>query len=161
MRQPRRLPSLLPVLLLLGFAACGDRNDVTSSRGALVRVAVEAPASARSGVTFGIRIEALNVGVTNFHDGRVEVVLPAPLTIVSLDPSRGTSATFTNSLGGGRVTWTLKTLDSNSQSVLRIQSVGVLPAGSTSRRVTVVASLTGEHVSAGDAVDRDDIDLTP
>jgi hypothetical protein len=151
----------IPAALLLSFGACSDDDTVTSSRGALVRIAVDAPAAARSGENFGVRIEAQNVGVTNVHDGRVQVTLPAPLTVTGVDASAGTSATFTNGPAVATVSWTLNTLDSNSQSILTVRAVGALPAGQPARRLTIEASMTGEGIRAGDAVARDDMDLTP
>ena len=157
----RRLSLPLVAAALVALTACSDDDDVTSSRGALVRVAVDAPDSARSGENFGVRIEAQNVGVTNLHDGRVEVAFPAPLAVVSVEASPGTSATFTNSAAVGRVSWRLNTLDSNSQSVLRVRVIGVLLPGQSARRLTIEASLTGDHIDPGDAVARDEVRLEP
>jgi hypothetical protein len=75
--------------------------------------------------------------------------------------SAGTNATFTNGLTGGRVTWDLGTLDSNSQSRLNIRTVGILPAGQGSTRVTIEASLTGQSIGAGDAVAREEMTIEP
>ena len=157
----RILRLALPTAVILSLAWCSDDDTVTSSGGALVRIAVAAPDSARSGQPFGIRIETQNVGVTNVHNGMVSVTLPAPLTILSLDASSGTSATFANTGTGARASWNLNTLDSNSQSVLTVQAVGALAAGQPTQRLTIEASMTGEGVKAGDAVARDDMNLTP
>jgi len=59
------------------------------------------------------------------------------------------------------VTWDLRTLDSNSQSRLRVQTVGVLAPGEGSRRAAIEASLTGQSIGGGDAAAREDITINP
>ena len=149
----------LPAIAICGLVACGD--EVTGSRGALARIDVDAPSSARSGQTFEIRIQAVNVGISNIRRAHVDVTLPAPLTVLSVNPDAGTTASVSGTLSGARISWELNTLDSNSDSELRIQAVGVLPPGAATRRLTIEGSLTGERIDPGDAVARDDMDLTP
>ena len=160
----KKLPLLrlaLPIALVLGLVACDDDDDVTGSGQSLARVSVDAPDSARSGDEFDVRITSENVGLSGIRDGRVDITLPLPLLVVSVSPSAGTNATFSNGLTGGRVTWDLGTLDSNSQSRLTIRGIGVLAPGQGSTRVTVEASMTGQGISPGEAVARDDMTINP
>jgi hypothetical protein len=147
-------------LLAVAASACKD-SDTTTAPGSLATVSIDAPQSARSGETFTIDVSAVAVGINNVHNGRVEVTLPAPLQVQSADASAGTSATFTNSAAGATVSWALNTLDSFSQSRLHVQTMGMLPAGSTAQTLTVRASLTGDGIRAGDAVANDSLQLMP
>ena len=123
------------LLAVLGLAGCNDDgDDVTSTRGSLAAVEVEAPGTVQSGVTFD-----------------------APLSIVSVDPSSGTTATIT----GNRVVWNLGTLDANTRSRLAVRARGTLAAGGSSRTATIRAELTGQGISAGDAVATDTVTITP
>ena len=155
------LLALLPVALVLGSVGCDDDDDVTGAGQSLVRVSVDAPDSAQSGVEFEVRITTENLGISGFRDGLVDITLPLPIVVVGVSPSAGTNATFSNGLTGGRVTWDLGTLDSNNQSVLRIRGVGTLLAGQGSMRLTIEASVTGQGISPGEAVARDDMTINP
>ena len=151
---------VLPAALLAAAAlACKD-SDTTTAPGSVATVRIDAPQSARSGETFTIDVSAVAVGINNVHNGRVDVTLPAPLQVQSVDASDG-SAAFSNSGFGATVSWVLNTLDSNSQSRLHVRTVGVLPAGSTAQTLTVRASLTGDGIRAGDAVANDSLQLMP
>lgn len=154
----------IPVLVLglLGLAGCNDENDITGTGGALATLLVDAPSSAVSGQPFDVAIRVTAVGVNNVHNGRVEVTLPAPLSVTAVSASPGTSGTFSNTAGGGaQATWMLNTLDSNTQSTLHITTVGVLAAGEPARSVTVQAVLTADGIPPGDADAQDAVQLTP
>lgn len=153
-----RVSALL--VLVLGLVACDD-DDITGTGQSLARVEFDAPDAAKTGTTFSIDIRALNVGLSNVRNGRVEVTLGAPLGILSLDASPGTTATFSNGAFGGRITWDLGTLDSNSQSRLTVQTIGVLAPSEGSRTAALEASLTGEGIAAGEAVARDSVTINP
>jgi hypothetical protein len=146
------------LVAVLGMAGCKeDGNDVTSSRGSLAAVEVEAPGTAQSGVEFGVDLAAANVGVSNIRNSRVEVTFDAPLTVLSVDPSSGTTA----AIAGNRIVWDLGTLDANTRSRLRARARGTLAAGETSRTATIRAQLTGQGISAGDAVATDSVTISP
>jgi len=149
----------LPVLLTLGLVACHD-SKTTTAPGALANVTVSAPDSVKSGQGFTIDVSAVTIGVNNVHNASVSVALPAPLTVASADASSGTSATFVSG-SGASVTWTVGSLDSNSQARLHIQTMGVLPSGAGSMSLTVTATLTANGIHAGDAVAHATIQLTP
>jgi hypothetical protein len=151
----------VPAILLAALAIGCNDSDTTTAPGSVANVSIDAPQSARSGETFTIDVAAVAVGINNVHNGRVEVTLPAPLQVVSADPSAGTSATFSNVGGGGTVSWILNTLDSNSQSRLHVATMGMLPAGSAAQTLTVRASLTGDGIRPGDAVANDSLQLMP
>jgi hypothetical protein len=161
MKLARSLRLAIPLALLAAVLACSDSNDVTGTGGALARLQVDAPDSAVSGQAFNVDARALNVGVQGIHNGVVQITLPAPLFVNSTVASLGTSATFTNGVSGASVTWTLNTLDSNTQSTLRVETVGTLPAGSASQTVRVLASMTADGIAAGDAVAQKDVVLMP
>jgi len=132
------------------FAASIRRN------GALGRISVDAPDNATSGQNFNIQVTAEAIGVQNIDNGMVTVTVPAPLTIVGVqsdDPQ--TSATF----NGNTVTWTLGTLDSNTQSVLTITVNGTTASQMTG--LVVSAQMTGNGINAGDAVATDTFNLNP
>jgi hypothetical protein len=160
MRFPRILRLVAPALAIALVAGCSDSNDVTGSGGALARLAVDAPANAVSGQAFDVEVDALNIGVEGIHNGIVTITLAAPLFVNSVSPSPGTTATFTNTASGAAVTWTLNTLDSNTQSDLRINATGTLPAAEAARTVRVEASMTADGINPGDAVAFDDVQLT-
>jgi hypothetical protein len=143
---------------ILGIAGCNDDgDDVTGSRGSLAAVEVEAPGTAQSGVEFGVDLAAANIGVSNIRNGRVEVTLDAPLFVLSVDPSSGTTAAVV----GNRITWDLGTLDANTRSRLTARVRGTLSPGEGSRMATIQAELTGQGVSAGDAVATDTVTINP
>ena len=148
----------VPALLLIGMLAC--RDDTTTAPGALANVTLDAPESARSGETFTVDVSAVSVGINNVHNGRVEVTLPAPLMVVSVGPSSGTTATFSNG-SGASVSWILGSLDSNSQSRLHITTTGTLPGGSAAQTLTLRAVLTADGIGAGDAVTQKSMQLMP
>jgi len=146
------------LLALLGMASCNDDGgDVTSSRGSLAAVEVEAPGMVQSGVEFGVDLAAANVGVSNIRNSRVDVTFDAPLTVFSVDPSSGTTA----AIAGNRIIWDLGTLDANTRSRLTARARGTLAAGETSRTATIRAELTGQGISAGDAVATDSVTISP
>ncbi|HKD10770.1 MAG TPA: hypothetical protein VKE50_01800 [Thermoanaerobaculia bacterium] len=149
----------LPVFLALGLVACHD-SKTTTAPGSLANVTLSAPDSAKSGQGFTIDVSAVAVGVNNVHNSSVNVTLPAPLTVAAADASSGTSATFSNG-SGATVSWTLGSLDSNSQARLHIQTMGVLPVGAGSMSLTVTATLTADGIHPGDAVAHATIQLTP
>lgn len=159
MKNRTRLRFALPVVLLLGFAACKN-SDTTTAPGAIASVSLDSPSSVRSGDAFTIDVSAVSVGINNVRNGRVEVTLPAPLQVHSADASAGTSATFSNS-AGATVVWTLNTLDSNSQSRLHIGVTGVLASGSPAVTLPLRATLTADGVHAGDAVAERNVQITP
>jgi len=153
----------VPAILcaLAGLASACNDNNTTTAPGSIANVSIDAPQSARSGETFTIDVGAIAVGVNNVHNGQVVVTLPAPLQVISVDASAGTSATFSNAGGTATVSWTLNTLDSNSQSRLHIATMGLLPSGSSAQTLTVRASLTGDGIRPGDAVANDSFQLMP
>lgn len=149
----------LAIALGILAAACRDNSDVTAANKSLVQLTVDAPDTAKSGVNFGVQVRALNVGIANIQNGKVTVTLPLPLVVISVQGSSGTTATFLNGITGGRVDWDLGTLDSNSQSKLDITTMGVLGATEATKKLTVVATMTGQGINPGDAVAQDDVTL--
>jgi hypothetical protein len=149
----------LATTLLLALAASACRDDTTTAPGALANVTFDAPATVQSGQSFVVDVQAASVGINNVHNGRVDVTLPAPLNVDSVEASSGTSATFTNG-AGATVTWMLGTLDSNSQSRLHIHVRGTLP-NPTAMSLTLRASLTADGVHPGDAVAEKTLMLMP
>jgi len=154
--SPRSVRFAVAGLFLVGVLACED-NKVTTAPGAVASVMFNAPDAAKSGQSFTIDVNALNVGVNGIHNGHVDVTLPAPLMVLSADPSPGTTATFSTSA----VSWNLGTLDSNSQSRLHVGVVGTLPAGSAAQSLTVNAMLTADGIHPGDAIAHATIQLAP
>ena len=150
----------LPASLILGSLACNE-DEVTGSRGSLALVEIDAPSSARSGESFEIRVEANNIGISNIDRAHMDITLPPPLMVLSVSAETGTTASVSNTASGARISWELNTLDSNTESRLTIQAVGVLPPGAGSRRLTIEGSLTGRRIDPGDVVARDEMDLTP
>lgn len=149
----------LALALTLGLLACED-SKTTTAPGALASITFNAPDSVASGQGFTVDVSALNVGVNNIHNARVDVTLPAPLTVISVEASPGTSATFSNG-SGSSVGWMVGSLDSNSQSRVHIQTLGVLPAGGGAMSLSLSAMLTADGVRPGDAVAHATIQLTP
>lgn len=156
----RSLQFALPAALLAAVVACSKGSDVTGANGALGRVAVSGPDSAVSGTSFDVDVSALNVGVQGIHNGMVQVTLPAPLTVTAAAASPGTTATFTGGPGAS-VTWTLNTLDANTQSTLHITTSGTLPADSAATTVRIQAQMTADGINPGDATAFKDVQLTP
>lgn len=161
MKFPRLLRAAIPALLLASAIACNDDDDVTGSGGALARLSINSPDSVTSGQAFDLDILALNIGVTNVANGVVQATLPAPLFVNSVTPSAGTTATFTNGASGASVTWTLNTLDSNTQSTLRVNATGTLAQGGAASTVTVQATMTATGIQPGDAVVSKAIQVMP
>lgn len=162
MRSLRTVPLVafaLSTTSLLAFALSACRDDTTTAPGAVANVTFDAPATARSGQSFLVDVQAVNVGINNVHNGRVDVTLPSPLNVDSVEASSGTSATFVNG-AGATVTWMLGTLDSNSQSRLHIHVTGTLPSP-TAMSLTLRASLTADGVHPGDAVAEKTLMLMP
>ena len=144
---------------LVGVSACHDNADVTSANLSLVRLMVDAPDIVKSGANFGVQVRAMNVGLAGVHDGHVTVTLPSPLTILSVVAPSGSSATFSNGISGGTVTWDLGTLDSNSQEKLDITTRGVLAPTEATKKLTVVATMIADGIKPGDAAAQDDVTL--
>lgn len=161
MRRLDPLRAAVPLVLVLALVACGDDAAVTGSNGSLGRVEIDAPGSAKTGDVFEVQVKALNIGVSNIRNGRIDATFGVPLAILSVDASPGTSASFSNGPTGGRITWDLGTLDSNSESRLTVQAVGVLAPAAGSRTATIEASLTGQSIGAGDAVASDTVTINP
>jgi hypothetical protein len=149
----------LPAALAMVLLSCED-SRTTTAPGALASVTFNAPDSVQSGQGFMIDVSALNIGVNNIHNARVDVTLPAPLTVVSVSPSPGTTATFSDG-SGASVGWTLGSLDSNSQARLHISAEGTLPTGAGAMSLTLDAMLTADGIRPGDAVAHATIQLTP
>ena len=142
-----------------GISACHDNAEVTSANLSLVRLMVDAPDIVKSGSSFGVQVRAMNVGLAGVHEGHVSVTLPAPLTILSVNAPAGSSATFSNGISGGTVSWDLGTLDSNTQEKLDITTRGVLAPTEATRKLTVVASMVADGIKPGDAAAQDDVTL--
>lgn len=153
-----KIAILVAAVLPLLAVACNDNNsDVTGSRGALAVINVDAPSFAQSGAEFGVEIDATNIGVNNIRDGRVAITFESPLTPRSVEASAGTNA----SISGNQVSWDLGTLDSNSQSRLHVRALATLAPGESSRSARIRAELTGQGISAGEAVATDFVTITP
>ena len=161
MKFPRFLRFAIPVMLLAAALACNDDDSVTGSGGALARLSINGPDSAASGQAFDMDLIALNVGVTNIANGVVAATFPAPLFVNSVTASAGTTATFTNGVSGASVTWTLNTLDSNTQSTLRVNATGTIPQGGATSTVTVQATMTATGIQPGDAVVSKALQINP
>ena len=159
MHNARALRIAFGFAALVSISACHDNAEVTSANLSLVRLMVDVPDIVKSGADFGAQVRAMNVGLAGVHDSHVTVVLPAPLTIQSVNAPSGSSATFTNGISGGTVTWDLGTLDSNSQEKLDISTRGVLPPTESTRKLTVVASMVADGIKPGDAAAQDDVTL--
>lgn len=149
----------LALALTLGLLACED-SKTTTAPGALASITFNAPSSVASGQGFTVDVSALNVGVNNIHNARVDITLPAPLTVISVEASPGTSATYSNG-SGSSVGWMLGSLDSNSQARVHIGTLGVLPAGAGAMSLSLSAMLTADGVRPGDAIAHATIQLTP
>jgi hypothetical protein len=160
METMNKLPTLrlgIALVLALGATACNDDDDVTGSRGSLASINVDAPSFAQSGVEFGVEIEAANVGLSNIRNGRVAIAFESPLVPAAVDASAGTSA----SISASSVAWDLNTLDANTRSRLQVRVLGTLAPGENSRSARIRAELTGQGISAGDAVATDFVTITP
>jgi hypothetical protein len=160
MRKLRLLPLILPLVFAIGFVGCDDDDDVTGADQSLVSLRVDAPDQARSGESFDTTVRTRNAGFSGVSNGRVEITLPAPLTVASVDAEAGTNATFTNGASGARVVWDLGTLDSNTESDVTIRASGTLGAADpATQRLTIAASMTAEGINAGEVVAQDDVTL--
>jgi hypothetical protein len=144
----------------LASLGCHDHSDTTTAPGAIATLTVDAPDTAHSGQTFDVAVRATAVGINNVHNGRVDVTLPAPLAVSSVNAPSGTSATFANG-AGATVTWDIGTLDSNSQSSLHVTTVGTLAAGAPAQTVTIQATMTADGIRPGDAVAQHNVQVTP
>jgi hypothetical protein len=149
------------LLGLVVAGGCSDNSDTTTGNLSVVRLTVDAPDTVKSGTNFGVQVRALNVGVAGIHDGHVTVTLPSPLTVISVQAPAGTSATFSNGGSGATVDWSVGTLDSNTQSMLDITTMGLLSPSEASKKLTVAATMTAQSIKPGDAVAQDDVVLTP
>jgi hypothetical protein len=158
MKTVRAAGFALSTALLLALSASACRDDTTTAPGAIANVTFESPDTAKSGQSVLVDVRAVNVGINNVHNGRVDVTLPSPLHVDSVDVSDG-SATFSNGTGA-TVTWMLGTLDSNSQSRLHIHVTGTLP-GSLGMSLTMRASLTADGIQSGEAVAERTLVLVP
>ena len=151
-----RIGVSIAVFAVLTLGAACHNNDVTGANGALARLAVDAPDSGTSGQNFDISVTAQAIGVQNIQNSVVTVTVPAPLQIVNVrsdDPQ--TTATFS----GSTATWTIGTLDSNTQSVLTVTVMGTTTTQMTG--LTVTAQMTATGISAGDATATDTFNLNP
>jgi uncharacterized protein DUF11 len=146
----------VPALLLSCVLGCKD-NKTTTAPGAVANVMFNAPDSAKSGQSFTVDVNALNIGVNGIHNARVDVTVTAPLMVLSADSSSGTALTFSAS----SVSWMLGTLDSNSQARLHVGMIGTLPSGSAPQSLTLTAMLTADGINPGDATAHATIQLTP
>jgi hypothetical protein len=156
MRLPRLLRFALPMTLLCGVYACSE-TDTTTAPGALASLSVDAPDSATSGQSFDVRVVAQNIGVSGIHNGHVDLSFPAPLVVSAVDTSPGTSATFTTS----SVSWSLGTLDSNTNSVLHVTVTGTLAPGAPAQTLTILGTLTADGIGPTDAVAQGTLQLNP
>jgi hypothetical protein len=156
MRLTRFLRVAIPMTMLCGIYACSE-TDTTTAPGAIASLSVDAPSSATSGQDIDVRVVAQNIGVSGIHNGHVNLTFPAPLVVNSVDPSPGTTATFTAS----SVSWSLNTLDSNTNSVLHVHATGTLAPGSAAQTLTIQGILTADGIGAGDAVAQDSVQLSP
>ncbi len=150
---------LVSVLALpfAGSVACTNNDDVTGTGGALATFAVDVPDTVHTGVAFDMSVSTTAIGVEGVHDGVVTAILPAPLQINTVTASPGTSATFS----GSRVTWTLNTLDSNTNSHVTINAVGTLTPGAPSQNLTAQASMVADGINDGELVALDNFVLAP
>ena len=146
--------------LSIAMAACHDDNsDVTAANQSLVRLSVDTPGTAKSGSSFGVQVRALNVGLAGIHNSHVSVTIPAPLMVLSVTAPSGTNATFSNGPSGANVEWDFGTLDSNSESKLDITVMGVLAPTESTKKLTIVAQMTAQGISPGNAVAQSDVTL--
>lgn len=156
MRSSRFFRLAIPAVLAVSWIACHN-SDTTTAPGSLANVTVTGPGSATSGQSFTMNVAATAVGINSVQNASVSVMIPPQVTVMSLDASSGTTATTS----GGTVTWTIGSLDSNSQSQVHITVMGNLPAGSGAQTVTFQATLTANGVSAGSAVASASVQINP
>jgi Domain of unknown function DUF11 len=156
MRFSRFLRFALPAIFAASWIACHN-SDTTTAPGSLANVTVSGPGSASSGQSFTINVAATAVGINTVQNAVVTVMIPSQCAVTNLDASGGTGATTS----GGTVTWTIGSLDSNSQSQLHIAVTGTLPPGSSAQTVTFQATLTATGVSAGSAVASASVQINP
>jgi len=156
MRSSRIFRLAVPAIVAMSWIACHN-SDTTTAPGSLANVTVTAPGSSGSGQSFTVNVAATAVGINTVQNAVVTVMIPAQCTVTSLDAASGTSATN----NGGTVTWTIGSLDSNSQSQLHIAVTGTLPAGSGAQTVTFQATLTANGISAGSAVASASVQINP
>ncbi len=160
MQFSRWIRVALLALPLAGLVACSNNDDVTGTGGALAQLAVDVPDTVQSGVPFDAGASATAVGVTNVHNGVVTITLPPPIQVTDVIASAGTSATFSNG-NGATITWTLNTLDSNTQSNVTIHAMGTLVPGSPSQNLTAEATMVADGISPGELVATDNFVLAP
>lgn len=156
MRSPRILRLAALAMLAAPWIACHN-SDTTTAPGSLANVTVTGPGSSSSGQSFTMNVAATAVGINSVQNAVVNVLIPAQCAVTSLDASSGTTATTS----GATATWTIGSLDSNSQSQLHITVTGTLPAGSGAQTVTFQATLTGNGISAGSAVASASVQINP
>ena len=156
MRFPGLSRMALAVALVGALAGC-HHSDTTTAPGSLANVTVTGPGTVTSGQSFTVDVNATAVGINNVQNAMVTTTAPAPLTITDASSSSGTTAT----LSGSTVTWTLGSLDSNSQDRLHITMVGNLPAGSAAQSVAVQAQLTATGINPGDATASTTVQVNP
>ena len=152
---PRIAVSVLSICVLAIIAGC-HHDTITGANGALGNISVDAPDSATSGQNFDIHVTATAIGVQSIQNTVVTVNLPAPLTVVSVhtDDPQTTATSTSNS-----VTWTIGSLDSNTQSGLTVTAMGTTTTQMTGLAVT--AQMTGSGINPGDAVATDTLTLNP
>lgn len=156
MRVPRILQLAALGILAATWIGCHN-SDTTTAPGSLANVTVTGPGSASSGQSFTMNVAATAVGINTVQNAAVSVQIPAQCTVTNLDFSSGTNATTS----GGMVTWTIGSLDSNSQSQLHITVTGTLPPGSGAQTVTFQATLTGNGITAGSAIASASVQINP
>ena len=156
MRFSRILQLAALATLAASWIACHN-SDTTTAPGSLANVTVTGPGSSTSGQSFTMNVAATAVGINTVQNVVVTVMIPPQCTVNSLDASSGTTATTS----GATVTWTIGSLDSNSQSQVHINVTGSLPAGSGAQTVTFQASLSGNGITPGSAVASTSVQINP
>jgi len=155
-RFPMRIAVPVLAIAALALVAGCHNSDVTGAVNALGRISVDSPDTATSGQNFDVHVTAQAIGVQNIRNTMVTVSVPAPLTVVSVhtdDPQ--TSATFS----GNNVTWTIGTLDSNTESELTVTVNGTTAMQMTG--LVFTAQMTATGINPGDAVATDTLTLNP
>ena len=144
-------------LAMFGVVGCDDDNDVTGSGGALASLNLDVPETVTANQAFEVHLTATAIGVQNVQNGVVTITFPSAIQVTSVDAEAGTTA----SVSGNTITWTLNTLDSNTNSTLNIHSMGTLPAGSTNQNLTVQASMVADGIGAGELTASENFTLQP
>jgi hypothetical protein len=157
MNKLAAFPGVVLLTLVAAISCNDDDSDVAGSRGSLAALDIDAPDSVHSGVEFGVEVDATNIGISNIRNARASITFDAPLSVLSVDASPGTSA----AISGNLVAWDLGTLDSNTRSRLHLRVMGTLEPGEGNRTARIRAELTGQGISAGEAVATDFVTISP